>query len=119
MSPTGCLYVHAEAPSRSVAVCRDDTRGGRRADQLMPLVSRPSDASTPSSLSPSPVRGLYRRLGVERRPSSLLSTRAMRAAIAGQTRRARDRSTKRGALLLALCAVRRGRWGRPAVGLAG
>jgi hypothetical protein len=66
---------HHHAASQSAATT---PRGGRRADQPMPLVSRPSDASTPSSLSPSPVRGLYRRLGVERRPSSLLSTRARR-----------------------------------------
>jgi hypothetical protein len=41
---------------------------------------------------------LYRRFGVERRLRSLLSTRALRAALAGETAAVGTRSTKRGAL---------------------
>jgi hypothetical protein len=41
---------------------------------------------------------MYRRPGAERGPSSLPSTRALRAAIAGQTAALGNRSTKRGAL---------------------
>lgn len=56
------------------------------------------EAELPFPLIADPERELYRRLGVERRPSSLLSTRALRAAIAGETAALGDRSTKRGAL---------------------
>jgi len=45
-----------------------------------------------------PGRALYRRLGVERRPGSLLSPRALGAAIAGEAAAFRSHSTKRGAL---------------------
>jgi len=56
------------------------------------------EAEMPFPLIADPERELYRRLGVERRPGSLLSTRALRAAIAGQTAALGNRSTKRGAL---------------------
>src|SRR5436190_2009405 len=56
------------------------------------------EAELPFPLIADPERELYRRLGVERRPSSLLSTRALRAAIAGQTAALGNRSTQRGAL---------------------
>src|SRR5436309_2444721 len=56
------------------------------------------EAELPFPVIADPERELYRRLGVERRPSSLLSTRALRAAIAGQTAALGNRSTKRGAL---------------------
>ena len=56
------------------------------------------EAELPFPLIADPERELYRRLGVERRPSSLLSTRALRAAIAGQAAALGNRSTKRGAL---------------------
>ena len=49
----------------------------------------------PFPLIADPERELYRRLGVEHRPSSLLSTRALRAAIAGQTAALAKRSTMR------------------------
>ena len=52
----------------------------------------------PFPLIADPKRELYRRLGVERGPSSLLSMRALRAAIAGQTAALGNRSTQRGAL---------------------
>jgi peroxiredoxin len=55
-------------------------------------------ADLPFPLIADPDRGLYRRLGVEHRLSSLLSTRALRAAIAGQAAALGNRSTKRGAL---------------------
>jgi peroxiredoxin len=55
-------------------------------------------AELPFPLIADPERELYRRLGVERQPSSLLNTRALRAAIAGQTAALGNRSTKRGAL---------------------
>lgn len=45
-----------------------------------------------------PERVLYRRLGVERRPGSLLNSRALGAAIAGQAAALRNHGTKRGAL---------------------
>ena len=45
-----------------------------------------------------PERVLYRRLGAERGPRSLLSPRALRAAIAGETAALRRKSTTRGAL---------------------
>jgi len=56
------------------------------------------EAELPFPLIADPERELYRRLGVERGPGSLLSTRALRAAIAGQTAALGNRSTKRGAL---------------------
>ena len=56
------------------------------------------EAELPFPLIADPERELYRRLGVERGLSSLLSTRALRAAIAGQTAALGNRSTKRGAL---------------------
>ena len=56
------------------------------------------EAELPFPLIADPERELYRRLGVERRPSSLLSTRALRAAIAGQAAALGNRSTKRGGL---------------------
>ena len=56
------------------------------------------EAELPFPLIADPERELYQRLGVERRPSSLLSTRALRAAIAGQAAALGNRSTKRGAL---------------------
>jgi len=52
----------------------------------------------PFPLIADPERELYRRLGVERRPSSLLSTGALRAAIAGQAAALGNHSTKRGPL---------------------
>jgi peroxiredoxin len=42
-------------------------------------------AELPFPLIADPERELYRRLGVQRRPSSVLSTRALRASIAGLT----------------------------------
>jgi peroxiredoxin len=56
------------------------------------------EADLPFPLIADPERELYRRLGAGRRPGSLLSTRALRAAIAGQTAALGNRSTKRGAL---------------------
>ena len=56
------------------------------------------EAELPFPLIADPERELYGRLGVERRPSSLLSMRALRAAIAGQTAALRNRSPERGAL---------------------
>jgi peroxiredoxin len=56
------------------------------------------EAELPFPLIADPERELYRRLGVERGPSSLVSTRALRAAIAGQTAALRHESTTRGAL---------------------
>jgi peroxiredoxin len=55
-------------------------------------------AKLPFPVIADPQRELYRRLGVERGLSSLLSGRALRAAIAGQTAALTNRSTKRGAL---------------------
>jgi peroxiredoxin len=55
------------------------------------------EAELPFPLIADPERVLYRRLGVERRPSSLLSSRALGAAIAGQAAALRNHSTKRGA----------------------
>ena len=43
------------------------------------------EAELPFPLIADPERHLYQRFGVERRPGSLLSGRALRAAIAGQT----------------------------------
>ena len=51
-------------------------------------------AGLPFPLIADPERVLYRRLGVERRPSSLLSPRALGAAIAGQAAALRNHSTK-------------------------
>ncbi|HEX6506191.1 MAG TPA: peroxiredoxin-like family protein [Chloroflexota bacterium] len=56
------------------------------------------EAELPFPLIADPERMLYRRLGVERRPSSLLSPRALRAAIAGLAAALGSHSTKRGAL---------------------
>src|SRR5213592_5323493 len=53
------------------------------------------EAELPFPLIADPERELYRRLGVERRAGSLLSTRALRAAIAGQTAALARRSTMR------------------------
>src|SRR5438045_6695878 len=52
------------------------------------------EAELPFPLVADPERVLYRRLGVERRPSSLLSSRALGAAIAGQAAPPRHHSTK-------------------------
>jgi len=56
------------------------------------------EAELPFPLIADPGRTLYRRLGVERRPGSLLSPRALRAAIAGEAAALRNHSTKRGPL---------------------
>src|SRR5437868_10506819 len=53
------------------------------------------EAELPFPLIADPERHLYRRFGVERRPGSLLSRRALRAAIAGQTAALARRSTMR------------------------
>ena len=53
------------------------------------------EADLPFPLIADPERQLYRRLGVERGPSSLVSMRALRAAIAGQTAALARRSTMR------------------------
>jgi len=53
------------------------------------------EADLPFPLIADPERQLYRRLGVEHRPGSLLRTRALRAAIAGQTAALAKRSTMR------------------------
>ncbi len=52
----------------------------------------------PFPLIPDPDRTLYRRLGVERGPSALLSGSALRAAMAGEAATIRKRSTTRGML---------------------
>jgi peroxiredoxin len=56
------------------------------------------EAELPFPLIADPDRALYRRLGVQRRPSSVLNPRALRAAIAGQAAALGNHSTKRGAL---------------------
>ena len=56
------------------------------------------EAELPFPLIADPERELYERLGVERRVSSLLRLRALRAAFAGETAAFGKRSTKRGAL---------------------
>jgi peroxiredoxin len=56
------------------------------------------EAELPFPLIADPDRELYRRLGVEHRPSSLLRPRALRAAIAGQTAALRKHSAMRGRL---------------------
>src|SRR5207253_7209739 len=56
------------------------------------------ETELPFPLIADPDRELYGRLGVEHRPSSLLSARALRAAIAGQTAALGKRSTMRGRL---------------------
>ena len=56
------------------------------------------EAELPFPLIADPERELYRRLGVERGPSSLVSMRALRAAIAGEAAALRHQSTMRGAL---------------------
>jgi len=55
-------------------------------------------ADVPFPLIADPERELYRRLGVERGLRSVLSVRALRAAIGGQTTALGSRSTMRGAL---------------------
>jgi peroxiredoxin len=55
-------------------------------------------AELPFPLIPDPERVLYRRLGVDRRPGSVLAPRALRAAMAGQAAALANHSTKRGAL---------------------
>jgi peroxiredoxin len=56
------------------------------------------EAEVPFPLIPDPERPLYRQLGVERGPSSLLSGGALRAAMAGEAAAIRKRSTTRGVL---------------------
>jgi peroxiredoxin len=56
------------------------------------------EAEMPFPLIPDRERALYRQLGVERGPSSLLSGGALRAAMAGEAAAIRKRSTTRGAL---------------------
>ena len=56
------------------------------------------EAELPFPLIADPDRVLYRRLGVERRLRSLLSPRALRAAIAGLAAALGKHSTKRGVL---------------------
>ena len=55
------------------------------------------EAELPFPLIADPERQLYQRFGVERRPGSLLSGRALRAAIAGQIAALARRSTMRSA----------------------
>ena len=55
------------------------------------------EADLPFPVIADPERELYRRLGVEHRASSLLSPRALRAAIAGQIAAIGKRSTMRSA----------------------
>ena len=54
------------------------------------------EAEMPFPLIPDPERELYRRLGVDRGPRSLLSRGALRAALAGEAAAIRKRSTTRG-----------------------
>src|SRR5712691_8852736 len=56
------------------------------------------EAEMPFPLIPDQERALYRQLGVERGPSSLLSGGALRAAMAGEAAAIRKRSTTRGGL---------------------
>jgi len=56
------------------------------------------EAEMPFPLVPDPERALYRQLGVERGPSSLLNGAALRAAMAGEAAAIRKRSTTRGVL---------------------
>jgi len=56
------------------------------------------EAELPFPLIADPERELYRRLGVERGPRSLMSRRALRAAIAGEGAALRHKSPTRGAL---------------------
>jgi peroxiredoxin len=53
------------------------------------------EAALPFPLIADPQRHLYQRFGVESRPGSLLSGRALRAAVAGQTAALARRSTMR------------------------
>ncbi len=71
--------------------------GGRRFHSTAAELSK-HEAELPFPLIADPERVLYRRLGVERRPGSLLSPRALGAAIAGEAAALRSHSTKRGAL---------------------
>jgi len=56
------------------------------------------EAALPFPLIADPDRALYRQLGVEDRLGSLLSTRALRAAVIGEATAFGKRKTKRGAL---------------------
>src|SRR5258708_39399655 len=56
------------------------------------------EAEMPFPLIPDPERALYRQLGVERGPSSLLSRGALRAAMSGEAAAIRNRITTRGVL---------------------
>ena len=70
------------------------------------------EVELPFPLIADPERVLYRRLGVERRPRSLLSARAVGAATAGLATALGKRSTKRG--LLGPVMPTGGRFGLPA-----
>jgi peroxiredoxin len=70
------------------------------------------EAEMPFPLIPDPERALYRQLGVERGPSSLLSGGALRAAMAGEAAAIRKRSMTRG--VLGPVKPTRGRFGLPA-----
>jgi peroxiredoxin len=70
------------------------------------------EAELPFPLVADPERKLYRRLGVERGPRSLVSMRARRAARAGEAAALRHGSTTRGAL--GLVKPTGGRLGLPA-----
>jgi peroxiredoxin len=70
------------------------------------------EAEMPFPLIPDPERALYRRLGVERGAGSLLSGRALRAAMAGETAAFGKHSTKAG--VLGPVKPTGGRFGRPA-----
>src|SRR5205823_13938957 len=56
------------------------------------------EAQVPFPLIADPQRDLYRRFGVDRRARSLLSLRALRAAIRGEIAAFGKHTTKRGAL---------------------
>ena len=70
------------------------------------------EVDLPFPLIADPQRVLYRRLGVERRPTSLLSRRALSAAFGGLAATPRTNSTKRGRLGPIMPAG--GRFGLPA-----
>jgi len=63
--------------------------------QLRPAELAKYEVELPFPLIADPERQLYQRFGVESRPGSLLSGRALRAAIAGQTAALAKRSTMR------------------------
>jgi len=71
------------------------TASGRSSSSTTAAELAKYEAELPFPLIADPERELYRRLGVERRAGSLLSTRALRAAIAGQTAALARRSTMR------------------------